>query len=115
MATKKRYGLRLALPGAPNTPHTVPGVPGFYSPNAATPVGEEGELSFETAREVAKEEANYLELVTLTPKEAEAAVELAAETLEAARKGIAEARADGPEGAEVQRIKDEQAAAKAKE
>jgi hypothetical protein len=92
----KRQGLRLNLPGAPLSPHAVPGVPGFFWPDVPTPVGGEGELDLKTARELSDDKGTHLELVEIAPSKVKEAEELAAQTLEAARKGIADARRDGP-------------------
>ena len=69
----KRYGLRLTLPGAPNTPHMIAGLNGYYWPTMATPVGEAGELPLEIARKAAKDPGVYLELVEMTDAEATSA------------------------------------------
>ena len=106
----KRQGLRLNLPGAPLTAHTVPGVPGFYRSDVPTPVGGDGELSLDAAKELDKDAGVPLELVDVkNVKEAEKQV---ADDLQAARDGIAFARKSEPQGAEVQRVKDEQDAVK---
>ena len=81
----KRYGLLLTLGGAPNTPHTVQGLPGYYRPDIPTPVGGDGELSLEAAREAAKNNDD-LKLVELSGKRLADAEELAEATMKAARK-----------------------------
>lgn len=106
MATK-RQGLRLNLPGAPNTPHNVPGVPGYFYPDAPTPVGGEGELPLEAAKEYDKARGVPLELVDIKASEVEAAEELAAETVQEGRKGLIVAQRQGFSGAETSRAKDE--------
>ena len=80
----KRYGLRLTLGGAPNTPHLVPGLPGYFRPDVPTPVGGDGELTLEAAREVSKSNSP-VELVELKPKEADEAKELYDLTVKEAR------------------------------
>jgi len=103
----KRQGLRLNLPGAPNTPHTVPGVPGYFYPDAPTPVGGPGELSLEAAKDCDRDKGCPLELIEIKPSEVEAAEELAAETLAEGRKGLIVAQRQGFQGAEASRAKDE--------
>jgi glutaredoxin len=68
----KHHGLRLSLGGAPNEAHHVPGYPGWYWPQDATPVGGEGEMSLEAARKADKDKGVPLELVDLTKAEADA-------------------------------------------
>lgn len=72
----KQYGLKLTLGGAPNTPHILPavgdqpGVPGFYRPDQATPVGGPGECSLERAQAADADPNCPVELVELTDSEA---------------------------------------------
>lgn len=104
----KRYGLRLTLPGAPATPHTVQGMNGYFWPDRATPVGGPGELSLESARKVDAAEGAPLELVEITDKQAaEYAAHLAAFRAANGRH-LAEAARQG--GAEGQIARDELAA-----
>lgn len=91
MSAAKRYGLRLTLGGAPNTPHVVPGLPGYYRPDIPTPVGGDGELSLEAAREADKG-SEEVELVAMTAKEASDAEAVAADTMKQARRNRAELR-----------------------
>jgi hypothetical protein len=56
----KRQGLRLKndgenLGGAPATPHVIPGWPGYYRHDVATPVGGDGEITLEAAKELASD------------------------------------------------------------
>lgn len=111
----KRHGLRLTLPGAPTTPHTVPGVAGYYRPDIATPVGGEGELTLEAARKLAADESIELELVELAAGEAKEAAELAKQTIREARKGLVAARRLKPKGDEREQVADEQEAIRAAE
>src|ERR1044072_9897171 len=98
MATK-RQGLRLSLPGAPTTPHTGPGAPGYSYPDTPTPVGgAEDQLSLEAAKECDRDEGVPLELVEIASSDVEAAEQLAAETIEEGRKGLALAQGQGGEG-----------------
>jgi hypothetical protein len=106
MATK-RQGLRLSLPGAPTTPHTVPGIPGYFYPDAPTPVGGEGELTLEAAKDLDKDKGVPLELVDIAAPDVEAAEALAVETLTQGRKGLVVAQRHGFKGAEASRAKDE--------
>lgn len=107
MASPKRWGLRLDLPGAPNTAHTVPGVPGYFYPDAPTPVGEVGELSLEAAKEYDKAKGCPLELIEIKPSEVEDAEQLAVDSVREGRKGLQAAHRDGFKGAEQARAKDE--------
>jgi hypothetical protein len=99
----KEQGLRLTVGGAPNTPHIVPGLPGFYYPDKPTPVGGDGEASVEQAEKAA--EGSTVEIVHITPKEAGDAREALTEVQEAARKGILERRKDA-QGNEADVLKD---------
>lgn len=108
MATKNQ-GLRLTVGGAPLTPHIVPGLPGFYYPHKATPVGGPGEASLEQAKEAATGRGAAVELVDMTQKETDDAREALAEVSEAARKGVLERRRDA-EGAEADILRDQAAA-----
>jgi hypothetical protein len=103
----KRYGLRLSLPGAPSTPHTVPEVPGYFYPDAPTPVGEAGEITLAQAKELDSDKGAPLELIEIKSSEVGAAEELAVETLEEGRKGLIVAQRQGFKGAEAARAKDE--------
>lgn len=108
---KKHLGLRLTLGGAPDTPHTIPGLPGQYRPSRATPVGGQGEPTEEQAREADKKRGTAVELVELTEKELEKARELHNLDVEAARSGVLLAAQDGAESvAEQDNIDDQRAA-----
>lgn len=85
MSSSKRWGLRLTLGGASNTPHNVPGLPGFFRPDIPTPVGEEGEIPLDQAREAAKGNSPAVELVELSESKAKEAEALAEATNEKAR------------------------------
>lgn len=117
MATRKHNpkGLRLTLPGAPGTPHVVPGVPGFYRPDQPTPVGSDGDpVDEQRARELHDDPAIPLELVDMTAKDADAARRALATHLAESRQALTNARRDARETGttpeEVERITDEQAA-----
>ena len=49
-AKKPEKGLRLTLGHAPASPHIVPGLRGFFSPDEPTPLGGDGELSVDDAK-----------------------------------------------------------------
>jgi hypothetical protein len=73
---EKVYGLRLTLPGAPNTPHGCAALPGaYFRPDRATPVGGRhplrirNEPTLEEARRVNADPGCDLELVELTEAE----------------------------------------------
>jgi hypothetical protein len=100
----KKYGLRLTLGGAPNTPHTVVGIPGVYRPDIPTPVGGEGELSLERAKEIAESNVD-LELVEV--KDILTAKTQNAKDVAEARNAAAAASRDNPTSAERERLKDE--------
>lgn len=109
----KRYGLKLNFEGAPATPHTVPGVPGLYRPGVPTPVGEEGEVPVEVARQAAKEHGDVFDLVELKAEEVDALVELAKATDDETRRGL-DVAARVAEGAEVALVKEQKRAAQKK-
>lgn len=106
---KQNQGLRLKVGGAPLTPHIVPGLPGFYYPHKATPVGGPGEATVDQAKEAAKGRSASVELVDMSQKETDDAREALAEVSEAARKGLLERRRDA-EGAEADLLRDQAAA-----
>lgn len=108
-AGSKRYGLKLALPGAPQTPHTVPGVNGFFMPNVATPVGGPGEIPLEFARRLDADESMHLELVELTEAEATEARAQQDAIRQASREGVIAALRTGVEGDEQDRVASEKA------
>lgn len=99
----KRYGLRLTVGGAPAVPHQIPGVPGLYRPDKPTPVGADGELPLDRARELAADPSVHLELVPIAAGDVEELSAAAADALEAARGGVAQAtrHADGHEADQV--------------
>jgi len=107
MSATKRQGLRLSLPGAPNTPHVVPGVSGYFYPDAPTPVGEVGEIPLDAAKELSSDKGTPLELIDIKSSEVEAAESLAAETVVEGRKGLIVASRQGFAGAEKARAEDE--------
>ena len=66
-------GLRLTDPGVPPTLHSVSGIRGLYCTAFATPVGGPGEPGLERAKEFDKNPSAPLELVDMTPAEADEA------------------------------------------
>lgn len=91
MASNKRFGLRLTLGGAPNTFHTIPGLPGHYHPSIPQPVGGEGELGLSFARKLDKG-SEEVELVELSEREAGEATKAHTEQAALARGALREAR-----------------------
>ncbi len=118
MAARKNTtpkGLRLTLPGAPDTPHVVPGIPGLYRPGTPTPVGGDGDpVNTERATELDADAGVPLELVDMTEMEAEAAREELAGHVDESRAALAyarrHARQTGTTPEEAERITDESAA-----
>ena len=100
----KRMGLRLVADGAPPTNHVVPGVPGYFNTEVPTPVGEDGEIPLDRAREIAKQHGN-LELVEI--KNVKEAEDRAAAALKEGREGILASGGEDPG-----RVADERAALK---
>lgn len=67
---KKEYGLQLTLGGAPDTPHLIPDLPGYYRPSRPTPVGGPGEVTLEQAKHLDADKGVHLKLVEITAEEA---------------------------------------------
>lgn len=114
MAASKRHGIRLVLGGAPNTPHTLAGLRGFYRPDIPTPVGQPGDVieSLDEAKKIAAERKDALELVEIPAAEVAAAEAQIKEDLEAGRNGVAAARRDGRASDDSSRFADERNAVK---
>lgn len=117
MASRKApvTGLRLTLPGAPDTPHVVPGVPGLYRPGRPTPVGGPGDpVTTEEARELSGDPGVPLTLVDMSAREADAARAEIAGAVDQARSALntarREARETGSSPEETERLADEAAA-----
>ncbi len=117
MASRKapEHGLHLTLPGAPDTPHVVPGVPGFYRPGQPTPVGGDGDpVTLQRARELAADGGVPLGLVEMTAQEATEARAAAARHGDESRAALTQARVDaratGTTPEERERLADEAAA-----
>lgn len=101
---EKRYGLCLTLGGAPNTPHTVPGLPGYFRPDIPTPVGGDGQMSLEDAKAAAAS-CDVLELVEV--EDVAKAEQVAADDLEQGRSGIQQSARDKLDTTEKNRLRDE--------
>lgn len=110
----KRYGIRLIVGGAPNTPHVVAGLRGLYRPDVPTPVGESGDPidDLELARKLVKERSDAVELVEISAGQVKDAQAQSKADLEASRSGLPEARRDGRAADDTARFKDEQDAVK---
>lgn len=103
---KGAKGLRLTLEGAPLTPHMVAGVPGYYNPHRATPVGGDGELDLEYAKKLADDPAVPLELVDIKADDVDGVRKLAKSDLTEARSGAVKSRRSRPSGFETTLISD---------
>lgn len=68
----KPRGLVLTLDGAPDTPHTFPGVTGLFRPGEPVPVGEGYDISLERAKEIDADAGAPLSLVDLGPRQVKA-------------------------------------------
>lgn len=91
---EKAQGLRLTLGGAPNTPHTIVGIPGVYRPGDPVPVGGPGELSEDGAKGLHENAAVPLELVSVPAKDLDRLREQAEEDRANARGGLARTARD---------------------
>ncbi len=129
----KRYGLKLkGANGETASAHTVPPLPGLFFIDTATPVGGDGELPIDVARNALKDPVDedgkryddgyyglgdVLELVTIKAGDVEDAKSAQDDALAAARGGIAAAHRDARDrpltAEERQRLSDENAAAAA--
>ena len=74
-------GLRLTLPGAPNTGHTIerPGIPGLFWPDSPTPLDGPGLPSAKAAAEADKDPGCPVELVPMTDADLDVYLERMAE------------------------------------
>ena len=126
----KRYGLKLkGANGETASAHTVPPLPGLFFIDTATPVGGDGELPIDVARNALKDPVDedgkryddgfyglgdVLELVTIKAGDVEDAQAAQDDALAAARGGIAAAHRDARDrpltAEERQRLSDENAA-----
>lgn len=103
----KTYGLRLTLPGAPSTPHTIPGLQGLYRPDVPTPVGDGTLVTLEQARAVAADPSTHVELVEIAKRDEQAAVEAATAAVAEATNAVATVDTTDPETAERAAIETE--------
>ncbi len=117
MASRKdpEHGLRLTLPGAPDTPHVVPGVPGLYRPDTPTPIGRDSDpVTLDQAKALDADQGVPLGLVDMTAAEAAAARVALASHLNESRAALTDARREarqtGTTPEEGDRIADEAAA-----
>lgn len=86
--------------GAPNAPiqlqrwvdDQLVNVPGIYRPDRATPVGGDGQISLDLAKELADDPNVPLKLIDLSDSEAEVLSGKASEDLAAARRGVVAAK-----------------------
>ena len=110
---KRQKALRLTLGGAPDTWHTVVGLPGHYHPSIPAPVGGPGETPVDVAEQVATDPGCPVELVDITAEQAaQARDELAALRVGAVR-AVREAIRNGD--GETPNVKSEQAAVSGQE
>lgn len=92
VASAKHPALILTLGGAPNGPHRIEGLPGFYRPDVPTPCDGPGEPSLEQAQAVAGDPGCAVALIYLTDAQVKAAREQRAEDLAVATNAFLEAR-----------------------
>lgn len=109
MAASKRQGIRLIVGGAPSTPHTIPGLRGYFRPDVPTPVGQPGDVieDLDEAKKAVEDHKDAIELVDIPAGEvadAEAQVEA---DLDAGAKGLVAARKDGRASDDSSRFADE--------
>lgn len=112
----KTYGLVLdSREGTrPATPHTIPGLDGFFVPGVPTVVGGPGETPLAAAVEASKDPGNEVTLVVVKDKDVDGLRGEAQEHADAARNAVREivkrARVEGIDDGEVERLNDEVAA-----
>jgi hypothetical protein len=99
-------GLLLTLGGAPNTPHVIEGLPGYYYPETPHIVGD-GDLTVEAAEQAVSNHPDLLKLVEVPVGEVAGAEATQAAQVEDGREAIAEARRDGRAGDDPSRTVDE--------
>lgn len=92
MSESKTQGLRLTLGGAPDTPHTIPGVPGLFRPNVPTPVGGPGEIDAKLAKKLHDDKKVDLELVDIPKGKVDDARATAQQDVMDARHGLLDSR-----------------------
>jgi len=104
--------LRLSLPGAPETWHYIPGLPGLFHPVTPTPVESIG-LADDEAKAFGDNESLHVELVDVTADEAKAANEALAAAGFEALSGVRSALPDRETSEERDRLLAGAASAKA--
>lgn len=107
---QKHQGLLFVYPGAPNTPHVIEGLPGYYSPAVPHPVGDD--LSLEAAKAAVKQHPDLLKLVDIPAGKVEEAAAHHRGLVSAGRNELVQARRDGRAQDDVTRTKDEHDAVK---
>ena len=117
MAANKRHGIRLILGGAPETPHTIAGLRGYFRTDIPPPVGAPGDVieDLDEAKKAVEERKDILELIEIPSaqvKNAEAQIEA---DIEAGHKGLIAARSDGRAADDDSRFADERQAVKKEE
>lgn len=85
--TKTEPALLLTLGGAPTSPHSVTGAPGFFRPDRPTPVGGPGEATLSQAKQLDDDPGVPLKLVRVAASEV-ASLRLAAENDRRADSGL---------------------------
>lgn len=108
--SNKAKGLLLTLGGAPNTPHVIEGLPGYYSQSVPHLVGDD--LSLEAAKQAVKDHPDLLKLVDVSAEAATKAEEGHAAFVAEGRGALVEARRDGRAGDDPSRTRDEHNAIK---
>lgn len=114
MAATKRHGIRLIVGGAPNSPHTLAGLRGFYRPDIPTPVGQPGDVieDLDEAKKAVAARKDAIELVEISADQVAAAEGQIESDLEAGANGLVAARKDGRASDDSSRFADERNAVK---
>jgi hypothetical protein len=114
VASSKRHGVRLIIGGAPDTPHTISGLRGYFRPDVPTPVGKPGDVieDLDEAKKAVEARKDALELVEISAGEVAAAEAQVEADLDAGQKGLIAARADGRAADDTSRFTDERNAVK---
>lgn len=108
--SQKRKGLLLTLGGAPNTPHVIEGLPGYFSPTVPHLVGDD--LSLDAAKQAVKDHPDLLKLVEVSAGDVTGAEEAHAAFIAEGRGALLEARRDGRAEDDASRTTDEHDALK---
>jgi hypothetical protein len=95
MASSKTPALLLTLGNAPNTWHTVEGLPGHFHPVIPAPVGGPGECPLEVATEHANADGSPVCLCDITAAQAAETRELLEQLRRDARRALTDARQHG--------------------